>query len=52
MTTIAQDIRFALRIGAATSIYTVVDGILFRPLPFRDAGRLIAVWETYPHWRK
>lgn len=71
MTTIAQDVRFALRtlmrrrafaaiaiitlalgIGAATSIYTVVDGILFRPLPFRDAGRLIAVWETYPRWRK
>jgi putative ABC transport system permease protein len=40
-----------LGIGAATAIYTVVDGILFRPLPFRDADRLISVWSTYPHWR-
>ncbi len=45
-------VTLALGIGAATAIYTVVDGILFRPLPFRDAGRLIAVWETYPHWRQ
>jgi predicted permease len=45
-------VTLALGIGAATSIYTVVDGILFRPLPFRDAGRLIAVWQTYPEWRK
>ncbi|MEO8140965.1 MAG: ADOP family duplicated permease, partial [Gemmatimonadota bacterium] len=45
-------VTLALGIGAATSIYTVVDGILFRPLPFRDAGRLIAVWQTYPHWKK
>src|SRR5678815_2738499 len=42
----------ALGIGAATSIYTVVDGILFRPLPFRDAARLAAVWQTFPSWKK
>src|ERR1043165_2622187 len=42
----------ALGIGASTSIYSVVDGILFRPLPFKDASRLIAVWETYPFWKK
>ncbi|HEV8198165.1 MAG TPA: ABC transporter permease [Gemmatimonadales bacterium] len=42
----------ALGIGAATSIYTVVDGILFRPLPFRDAARLTAVWQTFPSWKK
>ena len=41
----------ALGIGAATSIYSVVDGVLFRPLPYRDANRLIAVWQTYPEWR-
>jgi putative ABC transport system permease protein len=42
----------ALGIGAATSIYSVVDGVLFRPLPFREPARLIAVWQTYPHWVK
>jgi hypothetical protein len=41
----------ALGTGAATSIYSVVDGILLKPLPYRDAGRLVAVWQTYPKWR-
>jgi putative ABC transport system permease protein len=36
----------ALSIGAATSIYSVVDAVLFRALPYRDAGRLVAVWQT------
>src|SRR5512143_3378229 len=38
----------ALAIGAATSIYSVVDSVLFRSLPYRDAGRLVAVWQTDP----
>src|ERR1041384_4659364 len=41
----------ALGIGASTSIYTVVDGILFRPLPFPEPARLLAVWKVYPQWR-
>jgi putative ABC transport system permease protein len=40
-----------LGVGAATSIYTVVDGIMLRPLPYRNADRLVAVWQTYPKWR-
>jgi predicted permease len=36
----------ALAIGAATSIYSVVDAVLFRSLPYRDSGRLVAVWQT------
>jgi putative ABC transport system permease protein len=36
----------ALSIGAATSIYSVVDAVLFRALPYRDAGRLVAIWQT------
>ncbi len=42
----------ALAIGAATSIYSVVDGVLFRSLPYRDPGKLVAVWQTIPSWRK
>ena len=33
----------ALSIGAATSIYSVVDGVLFRSLPYHDARRLVAI---------
>jgi len=40
-----------LGVGAATSIYSVVDGIILKPLPYPDAGRLVAVWQTYPEWR-
>ncbi|HSQ32095.1 MAG TPA: ABC transporter permease [Gemmatimonadaceae bacterium] len=38
----------ALAIGAATSIYSAVDAVLFRSLPYRDPGRLVAVWQTEP----
>ncbi|MGH9589522.1 MAG: permease prefix domain 1-containing protein, partial [Terracidiphilus sp.] len=33
----------ALGIGAATAMFTVVDHVLLRPLPFRDAGRLVVI---------
>jgi putative ABC transport system permease protein len=35
-----------LGIGASLAIFTVADNLLLRPLPYRDAGRLVMVWET------
>jgi hypothetical protein len=35
----------ALGIGATTSLFTVVRSVLLRPLPFRDAGRLVMLHE-------
>ncbi len=38
----------ALGIGANTAIFSVVYGILLRPLPFRDVSRLVLLNETEP----
>jgi putative ABC transport system permease protein len=38
-------IAIALGIGATTSIFSVVNAVLFRSLPYRDAERLVVVWE-------
>ena len=38
----------ALAIGANTAIFSVVHAVLLEPLPFRDAGSLVAVWEHAP----
>jgi len=35
----------ALAIGAATAIFSVVYGVLLRPLPYRDSNRIMAVFE-------
>jgi predicted permease len=41
-------LTIALGSGATTAIFSVTDGVLFRPLPFPDADRLVAAWEVRP----
>jgi len=35
-------------IGASTAVFSVVYGILLRPLPYPAADRLVRVWEEHP----
>jgi putative ABC transport system permease protein len=37
----------AMCIGAATSLFTIVRSVLFRPLPFRDPNGLVMVYEHF-----
>ncbi len=39
-------LMLALAIGATTAIFSIVEGVLLRPLPFPDSGQLMVLADT------
>ncbi len=46
--TLAAVLTLAIGIGATTAVFSVINGVLLRPLPYPDADRLVAVSNVFP----
>src|SRR5882724_3285866 len=49
--TVVVVLTLALGIGANTALFSVVNGVLLRPLPFQESERLVTLFESNPAQR-
>jgi len=41
-------LTLALGIGVNSAVFALLDGVLLRPLPYRDPSRIVFLWQTLP----
>ena len=46
--TLVAIITLALGIGANSAVFSIVDGVLLKSLPFKDPERLVSIWYKAP----
>src|SRR5579862_2719579 len=46
--TLLSALALALGIGANTCVFSVLNGVLLRPLPYKNADRLVMLWNRSP----
>ena len=46
--TVVAVLALAIGIGANTAVFTIINGVLLRALPYRDPGELVAIYERMP----
>jgi len=46
--TLVAALALTLAIGANSAIFSIVNGVLLRPLPYADSDRLAVIWESKP----
>jgi predicted permease len=46
--TLAAILSLAIGMGANTSIFSIINALLLRPLPYKDADRLVILWNRSP----
>lgn len=49
--TLIAVLAIALGVGATTSIFSLVNAVLLRSMPYRDAGRLCYLWSPNERWK-